>query len=109
MTFCTNGASVQAFFTYRVYVVSGHWWLAVPLWILELFDTSVVAAMVYYTTKSSGFLQFKEEYNGLVYMTLISCAVVRVWATALSVHELTSMTIDRHQQHFPSVLVPQEA
>jgi hypothetical protein len=77
LAFAANGMAVQAFFTYRIYVVSGQWWIAAPLWILEVFELGTVASIVAFTTKTSGFLQFKLEYTAVVYMTLISCAVVR--------------------------------
>jgi hypothetical protein len=77
LAFTATGSAVQAFFTYRIYVVSGQWWIAAPLWILEVFEVGTVASIVALTTKTSGFLQFKQEYTAVVYMTLISCAVVR--------------------------------
>jgi hypothetical protein len=79
MSFCLIGASVQAFFTYRVYVVSGRRWFAVPLWTLEFANVGLVMAIVILATQSSGFLEFKEHYNGLVYVILISCALVRTY------------------------------
>jgi hypothetical protein len=90
MTFCTIGASVEAFFTYRVYVVSGHWWLALPLWVLEISVMGVCASLVALASRSGGFLQFKEHYNWLVYLCLITTTVVRAISSLLDARELTA-------------------
>jgi hypothetical protein len=85
LAFCSNGAAVQAFFTFRIFVVSGNWWLAVPLWILQLVEVGTVVSIAVFTTRSKGFLEFKEDYNALVYVCLITCVVVRAIRLSLDV------------------------
>jgi hypothetical protein len=77
MSFYTLGGVVQAFFTYRLGGISGHWWLAGSLWTLELIDYGIHTAMLVFATKSNGFLDFKEHYNGLVYAAMFTSITVR--------------------------------
>jgi hypothetical protein len=74
--FHTIGAAVESFFTYRVYVLSGQWWLALPLWTLQLFMMGIVPYIVVLSIKSDGLLQFKDRYDWLVYLCLITAAIV---------------------------------
>jgi hypothetical protein len=77
MSFHSLGGVVQAYFTYRIYVISGHWWLTAPLWVLELVDYGVHASMVVFATRSHGYMYFKMNYNGLVYAAMLLSLAVR--------------------------------
>jgi hypothetical protein len=71
MSFFTLDGVVQAFFTYRVYMISGHWWLATPLWTLELVTLSVHTCMVVFALNGDGILEFARHYNGLLFAAMI--------------------------------------
>jgi hypothetical protein len=71
MSFFTLDGVVQAFFTYRVYMISGHWWLAAPLWTLELITLGVHTSMVVFALKGDGILDFARHYNGLLFAAMI--------------------------------------
>jgi hypothetical protein len=93
MSFFALDGVVQAFFTYRVYMVSGHWWLAVPLWTLELITLGVHTGMVVFAIKSDGILDFAKHYNGLLYAAMSLSITVR---SPLPTHrqcQLTSETL----------------
>jgi hypothetical protein len=77
ITFCVVGELVEAFFTYRVYILSGHWWLALPFWTLQLsMVLFIVPCIVALAVKSGGLLQFKDRYDWLVYVCLIIATIV---------------------------------
>jgi hypothetical protein len=77
MSFFAVRTVVQAFYTYRLYAISGHWWLAVTLWMFELLELCLVTGIVALLTASGEFRVFKERYNGLVYVALFSATAVR--------------------------------
>jgi hypothetical protein len=77
VSFYSLRAVAQAFFTYRLGGVSGHWWLAASLWAYEIIDYGLHMAIVVFATKSSGYMDFKEHYNGLVYVAMFSSITVR--------------------------------
>jgi hypothetical protein len=76
ITFNIVGGTVECFFTYRVYVLSGEWWLALPFWTLQLFMMGIVPSIVALSIKSGGLLQFKDRYDWLVYTCLITATIV---------------------------------
>jgi hypothetical protein len=75
--FCLDGV-VQAFFTYRVYVLSGHWWFAAPLWTCELISFGVHTSMVVFATRSNETLDFIKNHNGLWYAAMFLSVIVRL-------------------------------
>jgi hypothetical protein len=90
------GAVVQAFFTYRLWGLSGHRWLSVSLWTLEIVNYGIYTSIVVCGTRSHGYMYFKEHYNGLVYAAMSSAIAVRS-AAAPSMgrpEELTKGTLD---------------
>jgi hypothetical protein len=80
MAFFTLDGVVQGFFTFRVYAFSGAWWLAVPLWILELAAFAVHTSIVVFAIKSDGILDFEQNYNGLLYASM--CLSIAVSASS---------------------------
>jgi hypothetical protein len=77
MSFFTIRAAVQAFYTYRVYAISRHWWLAVTLWMLEFLELCLVTGILTLMTTSGGSLVLKEHYNGLMYVAIFAATAVR--------------------------------
>jgi hypothetical protein len=90
MSFFALDGVVQAFFTYRVYMVSGHWWLATPLWTLELITLGVHTSMVVFAIKSDGILDFAKHYNGLLYAAMSLSIAVRSPLSTPRQYQLTS-------------------
>jgi hypothetical protein len=70
---------MQAFYTYRIYVVSRRWWLAVPLWLLELFEAGVASAIVAFSSQASSYVEYKEKHGFLTYLCLGAYFVVCVY------------------------------
>jgi hypothetical protein len=77
LSFFAVRTTVQAFYTYRVYAISRHWWLAVTLWVFELLELCLETGLVILMAASGGFLVFKERYDGLVYVAFVSATAVR--------------------------------
>jgi hypothetical protein len=68
----------QAFFTYRIYIVSHRQLLlCIPLWFLELVDMALTFTTAYMAYESRNILVFQERWGPLVYSTLIIGVVVR--------------------------------
>jgi hypothetical protein len=106
MSFFTLGGVVQAYFTYRLWGLSGHLWLAASLWTLELVNFGIHTNIVVFATRSHGYMDFIEHYNGLVYAAMSSAVAVRSSATPImGWPELTRGTLDQLQQHNPAMLV----
>jgi hypothetical protein len=77
MSFFAVRTAVQAFYTYRLYAISRHLWLAVTLWMFELLELCLVTSLVALLTASGEFLGFKERYNGFVYVAFFTATAVR--------------------------------
>jgi hypothetical protein len=77
MSFFAVRSVVQVFYTYRLYAISRHWWLAVTLWMLELLELCLTIAIVVLATASGEYLVFQERYNALVYVAFFCATVVR--------------------------------
>jgi hypothetical protein len=71
MSFFAIRTTVQAFYTYRLYAISRHLWLAVTLWVFELLELCLEVGLVILLAACGEFLVFKERYNGLVYVALL--------------------------------------
>jgi hypothetical protein len=85
---------LKVFFTYRIYIVSGRWWLVLPPYMLVLFELGITAVIVAFATKSSGFLDFKAKYNYLVYIVLICAVLVSTHPVRTDRSVLPCMQID---------------
>jgi hypothetical protein len=79
---------VQAFFSYRVQVVSGVWWLAVPAYFAQIFRGSLAIAITAITVKENELSVFRANHTYLVFMTLIASVVVRRCAKSQQLHNL---------------------
>jgi hypothetical protein len=96
MSFYSLGAVVQAFFTYRLWGLSGHWWLVASLWTLEIVNYGIHTSIVVFATKSHGYMDFTEHYNGVVYAAMLSAIAVRSSVTPImGSSELTRGTLDQ--------------
>jgi hypothetical protein len=63
--------------TASTYILSGHWWLALPFWTLQLsMVLFIVPCIVALAVKSGGLLLFKDRYDWLVYVCLIIATIV---------------------------------
>jgi hypothetical protein len=83
------GSPVQAYFTWRSWVVSAHAWYSVPPWIAELARLIVVLVNCVYLSKSSTIEEFKGMHGSLVTMTLASCVAVDMWNSSVLCYHLT--------------------
>jgi hypothetical protein len=76
MAYTTTYLAVQFFFTYRIFVISGSWWQAAPLWLLESCCLVDAIGFIIASTMSDGFLDFQKRFGYLVYIGLITSVVV---------------------------------
>lgn len=77
------GSAVQAFFSYRTWVVSGTIWFAVPSWIAEIVRAGVSISLTVLTVQMGILDKFKEHYKWLVIFTVILSAVTDFWNTGI--------------------------
>ena len=68
------GAAVQAFFSYRTWIVSNTIWFAIPGWFAELIRAGVSIAITVITIQIGELDEFKAQYKWLVIFTVSSFA-----------------------------------
>jgi hypothetical protein len=99
----SSSLGVQAFFSYRVQVVSGVWWLAVPAYFAQIFRGSLAIAITAITVKENELTVFRANHTYLVFMTLIASVVVRRCALSRRLRHL--WVEDGCMEHGASVLL----
>jgi uncharacterized membrane protein len=83
---------VQAFFSYRIWRVSGKLWLAIPPWSIAFARVAVtMSAVAILSEGEKGYKQFTEEDTFLVDLALGLSMVVDVWNTAALSYYLWSV------------------
>jgi hypothetical protein len=64
------GSAVQAFFSYRTWVVSGTIWFAIPGWFGELVRAGVSVSLTVITTRTGNLTAFRTQYKWLIIFTV---------------------------------------
>jgi hypothetical protein len=77
------GSAVQAFFSYRAWIVSGKIWLAIPGWIGELVRAGVSIALTVVTLTTPGLTVFREKYE---WMGIFTVSVTSLFSSSPSTH-----------------------
>lgn len=56
--------------------MSGRLLYAIPLWLLELGEVAMVGILAFFALQSSDFLEFRQQWNFLIYLVLGTSATV---------------------------------
>jgi hypothetical protein len=84
------GTPVQAYFTWRAWVVSKRSWYATPPWFAELVRLTVVLANCVFLAQSDTVMLFKVTRANLITSTLTMCLFVDLWNSAVLCYHLKS-------------------
>jgi hypothetical protein len=108
------GSAVQAFFSYRIWIVSGTIWLAIPGWVGELVRAGISITLTVITIQVRDLMTFKAEYKWLVIFTVsILDSIVTVLALQQtridSQHIVRACCYNRCLEHCHSLLLPSSA
>jgi hypothetical protein len=101
--------SVQAYFTWRAWVVSGKVWYATPPWVVEFIRLVIVFVNCGYLARDKTLGDFRSDHGYLVTTTLVTCLFVScgmalslqsdhhlqvdIWNSAVLIYHLSSQRI----------------
>ena len=80
---------MQAFFSYRVLVLSQNMWLAIPPWLLCFVRSGTVVAISTTSIQTGDLLEFEEKFTWLVSTSLILSTIVDLWNMAFLCYYLS--------------------
>jgi uncharacterized ion transporter superfamily protein YfcC len=82
-----HSRAMQAYFTWRAWVVSGKAWYSTPPWAAEFARLIVVLVNCGYLAEEKTLSEFRSDHGYLVTTTLIACLFVRDCPSVCRLHD----------------------